>query len=91
MTFLLGKIVIDCGQGDCKQLPWQDPTTVTNIEVPFWQSLWMLIICSLLLGALILATSIVRYRRYVERGQTDRRRIDNPPKQCPTCGDTVEA
>lgn len=92
MMFLLGKIVIDCGQSDCTQLPYVDPpshyaeygfsgTTIT----------WALVVTLILALAFIVAVGVVRFQRHIERGSTDRARINNPPKQCPTCGDKVEA
>jgi len=87
----LDKLVIDCGQSKCSPVPWMDPVTV--IQVPFWQSSWMLVVIGILLFVTIVATAMVRYRRH-ERLETEHKaeqateqaKAQRKTTACPTCG-----
>jgi len=87
----LGKIVIDCGTGNCTQVPWQDPVTI--IAVPFWQSTWMLVICAILVFVLVVAIGMVRFRRQerleaesTSDNQVEIAKANRKTAACPTCG-----
>lgn len=59
------------------------PATVDHYAIgPVW-GLW-LAFGVLIVG--IIAIAVVRYNAHTQRGETERERILNPPKQCPTCG-----
>lgn len=72
----------------CTLQPYHPPpATVEHYTLgPTW---WVPIFAAIVLAALG-ATAVVRYKAHEERGETERQRIFNPPKQCPTCGDKLE-
>lgn len=91
MSWAVDKIVIDCGQSTCTPTTWRDPVTV--IALPFWQTIWMLVIGAILILAFIVATAIVRYRRHErlesehrDDQQTERAIAARETTSCPTCG-----
>lgn len=87
----IGKIVIDCGNGNCTQVPWQDPVTV--IAVPFWQSIWMLIICAVLVLAFFVTIAYIAISRQdrlkaesCSEDQVEIAKANRKTAACPTCG-----
>ncbi|AER47537.1 hypothetical protein CL96_gp111 [Mycobacterium phage Firecracker] len=94
MDLPLDKIIIDCGSSSCEPRPWMDPVTV--IQGPWWESVWAMLVGTVLILAVIIAVAIVRYRHHerleAERQaeeQTKRREIETPRTSCPTCGTRV--
>lgn len=87
--------VLSCDNGGktdqliCSIAPYSPPpATVEHYSfAPTW-GLWLV---AAIVLATVVATGIVRWKAHEERGQTERTRITNPPKQCPTCGDKLEA
>lgn len=87
----IGKIVIDCGNGNCTQVPWQDPVTI--IQVPFWQSTWMLVICAALVLAFFIMIGVIatsRQDRLKAESRSDNEveiaKANRKTAACPTCG-----
>ena len=84
--------ILDCGTHDndttCIMAPYTTPPATVEhyVIAPTWS---IPVAAAVVIIALIAAT-VVRYKAHCEHGETDRMRIRNPPKQCPTCGDKVE-
>lgn len=84
------KIIVTCEKymNDCVVSPYVEPVFPSHYaEYGFSGTTitWGLIVTSVLVLALIVGIGIVRYKAHEEKGLTDRRRIDNPPKECPNC------
>jgi len=82
--------LLDCisPSASCTMTPYTaPPATIDHYAIA---PVWTIPIAAVIVLAVIIATAIVRYKANEEKGMTDRRRIDNPPKQCPTCGDKLE-
>jgi hypothetical protein len=92
MNIPLDKIVIDCGdQSKCTMLPFNQPPSPPILQYGLTSTTitWLIVVGTVITVAFIISTAIVRYKGHEERGQTERDRIRNPPKQCPTCGDKI--
>lgn len=85
----MSQYILDCNQGVCTLQPYSAPPA--TVEHYTLAPTWGLLVAAVVVLAIILATSIVRYKAHEERGQTERTRLTRPPpKQCPTCGDKLE-
>ncbi len=84
------KIIVTCADymKDCVVSPYVEPVMPSHYaEYGFSGTTitWALIVAAILTLAFIVGTGIVRFKAHEEKGLTDRRRIDNPPKECTNC------
>lgn len=85
----MSQYLVDCVRDVCTMTSFTSPPA--TVEHYALGPEWLPLVVAGVILAIILATAIVRYKAHQERGDTDRARILNPPEQCPTCGDKLEA
>jgi hypothetical protein len=86
--------LIDCStatrssEGSCTVQPYTaPPATVDHYSLgPTW-GLW---VAAGLLLFFVIAVAAVRWKAHAEKGESERVRILNPPKYCPTCATKLE-
>lgn len=84
----MSQYILDCSSNtNCTLTPYTvPPATVDHYAMG---PEWVYFVAGVVILAFIVAVAVVRYKAHQERGDTDRERILNPPRQCPTCGDKL--